>query len=121
MRTRLLGLVLVVFTGLFVVGCGSGTVPVSGTIALEDGTPIKSGDLELKQEGANLSALGHINDGKFTVYTYTEGDGCPPGKYTVTIMNADPPVNGTYSDPTTSELKIDVPSGGKTFELKVKK
>lgn len=120
MRTKFLGLCVLVVASSLLAGCGGGTVPVSGTVKLENGTPLTAGDIEFSKEGENLAALGTIDEsGKFTLYTYKDGDGAPPGKYSVTINNADPTINEIYTQHSTTPLKYEIPAGGATFDITI--
>ena len=120
MRTRLLSLFMLVVASSLLVGCGGSTVPVSGTVKLKNGTPLKAGEIEFTKEGEGLAAVGQIDEsGKFSLHTYGDNDGAPVGKYTVTIINADPTINEVYLQHGTTPLKYEVPSGGATFDIEV--
>ena len=69
-------------------GCGgdSGALPtvrVSGTLAVE-GKPVSSGTLHFHPE-KGPAATGIVKDGKFTLTTYSDGDGAIAGKNKVAI------------------------------------
>jgi hypothetical protein len=69
-------------------GCGgdSGeppTVPVSGTLAVE-GKPVSNGTIHFHPEKGR-TATGIVKDGKFTLTTYTDGDGGIAGKNKVAV------------------------------------
>lgn len=79
---------------ILVTGCGGptrlSTVQASGTVYLDDKphgparltlTPVSAGSTDVR------SAIGGDvePDGKFKLTTYEEGDGAPPGEYTVTL------------------------------------
>ena len=61
------------------VGC-SGNVKVTGTVTYEDGSPVRSGQVQL--EGKVLGR-GAINEGKFSLGLIKDGQGVPPGTYEV--------------------------------------
>jgi hypothetical protein len=70
-------------------GCGGGdegrvpTVRVSGTLTV-DGKPVNKGTVHFVP-AAGPSATGIVQDGKFTLTTYTDGDGGIPGKNLVSV------------------------------------
>ncbi|MDO4587341.1 MAG: hypothetical protein Q4C95_08595 [Planctomycetia bacterium] len=66
-------------------GC-NGNVKVSGTVKLEDGTPIQSGRVIFEQD--TFSAVGAIENGKYQMGTLKENDGLPRGEYIVYINGA---------------------------------
>jgi hypothetical protein len=73
--------------GLFS-GCGgeSGELPtvrVSGTLAV-DGKPVSKGTVHFHPEKGR-PATGIVQDGKFSLSTYSEGDGVIPGKNRVAV------------------------------------
>lgn len=115
---------------LFFTGCGKGFVPADGKVAFDDGTPLKTGSITF--ETATFMASGNINpDGTFVLTSLDEGDGLPPGDYTVTIAALDPARPDTailltdekYSNPTTTPLKAKVNSSAEQnhFEFTVTK
>jgi hypothetical protein len=88
--------------GLFVamlavlgIGCepaGPKLYPVSGKVALKDGTPVKFGHVILhadKSKGNTTQEVsqGTIRNGEYTIKTGTR-DGAPPGAYKVSIEAA---------------------------------
>ena len=89
------GVVLVVC--LFLTGCGSGNVKVTGNVTYSDnGEPVKSGTVVFSSE--QVQGRGTIKDGKYSVGLMEDGDGVPPGTYTV-ASNSYPMPN--MSTPTT--------------------
>jgi hypothetical protein len=61
-----------------VAGCNQ-TVSVSGTVSLDDGTPLKKGYINFNN--GTYEARGVVTDGKYTVET--DGRGLKPGNYKV--------------------------------------
>ena len=72
-----------------IAGCGGGdadelpTVRVSGTLTVE-GKPASKGVVHF-HPAKGRAATGIVKDGKFTLTTYTEGDGAIPGKTQVSV------------------------------------
>jgi hypothetical protein len=70
-------------------GCGSSRVPVypvSGTVVSEDGSPVRTGTVELESRDHKLSATGSIReDGSFVLGTYTSNDGACAGEHRVIV------------------------------------
>ena len=70
-----------------VAGCGDGRparVPVSGQVLI-DGRPLTSGYIRIVPSDAR-PATGTIDDeGRFTLTTFDEGDGCVPGTHGVEV------------------------------------
>lgn len=79
---------LVVFA-LVLAGCGGDrlrTAPVNGTVTYK-GKPVPNGTVTLIPESGGPSATGEIgSDGKFTMTTYSSGDGAVLGKHKVVIV-----------------------------------
>ena len=79
-KTLLSGMLLL--TSLCFIGCGSGHVTVSGTVTFSDnGEPVKSGSVIFT--GDKVMGRGTIKDGRYSVGLIRDGDGLPPGTYTV--------------------------------------
>lgn len=58
-----------------------------GTVAFEDGTPVKFGRVEFFNKDAEVSARGSIQaDGTFVIGTETNDDGAVAGDHQVLIM-----------------------------------
>ena len=109
-------------------GCGDGRparVPVSGQV-LVDGRPLTTGSIRVVPSGAR-AAQGTIGeDGRFTLTTYEEGDGCVQGTHRVevtAIENVDQLAHRLipekYGDVATSDLTvtIDGPTDSLVIEL----
>ncbi len=78
---RCLGLLLIALTG-----CGGPTVyPVSGVVTLDD-VPINLGMVEYIPVEPGPAARGQIRSGgAYTLSTYGDDDGVPPGDYVVIV------------------------------------
>ena len=98
-------------------GCGDGRparVPVSGQV-LVDGRPLTTGHVRIVPSNAR-AAVGAIGqDGRFTLTTFEEGDGCVPGTHGVevtAIENVDQLarrlVPEQYGDASTSGLTVTI-------------
>jgi len=114
-------------------GCGSGdpnaikAVPAAGTVTYK-GKPIETGRIGFVP-AQGRPASGEIVNGKFTMTTYTDGDGAIPGHHAVTV-NATKQVPGSgragdegktisllpenYANPDSSGTAVDIPPEGKT-------
>ena len=69
----------------FVIGCGSGQTGVQGTIVFsDDGSPVTQGTIIFTtptfQASSSIDAQG-----RFTMGSYSDADGVPPGTYKVSI------------------------------------
>ncbi|MEQ8791211.1 MAG: hypothetical protein RIC55_33420 [Pirellulaceae bacterium] len=108
---------------LLLTGCmGAGTVPVSGTATLEDGTPLKSGSIEFTTEDLSMAAIGEIGEGgAYTIELDSSNPGCPPGKYKVVVTGTDPAVSEHYSSAETTDITVEVSAGTTDYPLKLKK
>lgn len=117
---------------LSVAGCGGDTGPqrkltykVSGVIVIDGQPPMSPVQLFCHPAQGMDTKLPSITnaisdpDGNFAFSTYESGDGVPPGEYTVTVawkefqamqMSFGGPdrLNGRYSDPAKSEIKLTV-------------
>ena len=60
-------------------GC-SPNVKITGTVTYEDGSPVRSGQVQLE---GNVLGRGTITDGKFSLGLLKDGQGVPPGTYEV--------------------------------------
>jgi hypothetical protein len=71
-----------------IVGCGTGhrkPVPVSGKVLI-DGNPVPAGFVRFEPSDAR-AAQGQIGaDGRFSLTTYEQGDGCVVGEHRVAVM-----------------------------------
>lgn len=75
---------------LMTIGCGSSQVPVypvSGTVLFENGSPVRTGTVELESRDHRVTATGTIrDDGSFVLGTYTSDDGACPGEHGVIVV-----------------------------------
>lgn len=117
---------LLTFVFLFcLVGCGSDqvtTYPVKGRVVFQDGSPVRTGTVELESKQFGTTATGFINqDGTFVLGTYTPNDGAAEGEHNAIVVQMiinDGSVNHTvdhgnpvppsYGDYDTSPLKVGV-------------
>lgn len=133
-------LVVLLFAGA-VVGCGGSgapfaSVPVSGSVTYEDGSPIPSGGIKvyfhsLTPPKAGMhprpATVGVGPDGKFAeVTTYKYADGLVLGEHKVTLVcleNGKPTTKYAkeYSDPEKTPLRVKVTGSGQVLEIKVPK
>lgn len=107
------------------VGCGSdqvNTYPVKGRVVFQDGSPVRTGTVELESKQFGTTATGSINDdGTFVLGTYTPNDGAAEGEHNAIVVQMiinDGSVNHTvdhgqavpprYGDYDTSPLTISV-------------
>src|SRR5207249_2275528 len=73
-------------------GCGSRMVQVTGTVTLDDGTPLTKGLVVFEGivDGKPVMARGEVKaDGTYQLSTGKPGDGALPGKYRVLINPMD--------------------------------
>ncbi len=115
-------------------GCGEeppfrkATSPAKGTVTV-DGLPPGSGIQILCHPAAapdtehpTVSTTETDPAGKFAISTYESGDGLPTGEYTLTFTwqefnvisrsyGGEDKLNGRYSDPATSTIKLTVKEG----------
>jgi hypothetical protein len=132
------------------VGCGARkTYPVRGKVQYPDGSPMKGGAVMFEPVGAEkaekgaeapIMARGYINeDGAFTLSTFGEEDGAPPGHYRVLVRaqvkrhgrgvdeNAPDPqwdpyqIHQRFQDFKTSGLEFTVEPKTNEFLIKVEK
>src|SRR5688500_14615144 len=102
-------------------GCGNPYYPVTGTISLNDGSPLTKGLVifERIDDGPPLTARGEVQpDGRFALSTDQPGDGVPVGRYKVVINPLDTsdvpdehkvlPFDIKHLNINTSELEFDV-------------
>ena len=126
---------------LFFVGCGDGnpaTYPVEGQVRFEDGTVPRFGSIEFFNEELEVNARGKIDrDGKFTVCTYTDGDGAVEGNHKIVIIQLTSGalvtksntivehdhgklIDSSYLDYRTSDLECNITRGENKVELTVR-
>ena len=108
-------------------GCGGEpdvlpAVPVSGTLAVE-GKPVAKGAIHFHPQKGH-TANGIVEDGKFTLSTYKEGDGAVVGKHRVAVeVNEEVPTKDgdtttrsliakKYSSPDSSGIELEIPGRG---------
>lgn len=81
---------MMLFCSSLLVGCGDGkvpTYPVSGTVVFENGSPVRTGTIELSSSDHNLTATGKIaEDGRFVLGTYASADGACAGNHRVIVV-----------------------------------
>jgi hypothetical protein len=111
-------LVVFVSSGLATVlsGCGGPKlVPVSGTVTI-DGQPLTGGYIFVMPKDARAAGGKIDSQGRFTLTTTDEGDGCKPGTHAVTVTAKEhlsptrvkhliPP---KYAQPDTSETTVTI-------------
>jgi hypothetical protein len=101
-------------------------VPVSGQVLI-DGAPLQSGYIKVIPQGSRPAGGQLDSEGRFTLSTYTEGDGVALGTHSVQIIGCQPLDETSvrwiapkkYADYNTSGLTtiIDAPTNTLTFEL----
>lgn len=111
-------------------GCGSGgpkIVPVSGVVLI-DGQPLAYGHIQVLPTGWR-PASGRIGaDGRFTLTTTTNGDGCAVGTHTVVILAGESLNPDTmkwhapqkYSDSKTSGLTVTITQATDDLKIELK-
>ena len=129
---RFFALALVASLLTITTGC-SPNVKVTGTVSYEDGSPVRSGQVQL--EGSILGR-GRITDGQFSLGLKKDGEGVPPGDYEVRCsmplpeLKANPDVEAyELVEPTTFKVvkgaKLDIkvrkltpggPAAGEVYE-----
>jgi hypothetical protein len=129
--------VAVLFMFFFQAGCNKSPFPVakvSGTIKTEDGAVLPNGRITFTPQARNdaglsgKSAFGAIENGKFVLSTYGNGDGAVVGQHRVLLSeayqqdeeyvdenNPNPPRHGCEISPAFQEVEV-VP-GANVFEL----
>jgi hypothetical protein len=114
---------------LLVAGCGDGRpkrVPVSGRVTI-DGQPLEYGFVQVMPKG-NRPASGPLDSqGRFSLTTFDEKDGCVLGKHPVAVI-PNKSLNATtmkwfapkkYNDPATSGLQLEVTGPRDDVEFKL--
>ncbi|MDR0611771.1 MAG: hypothetical protein LBG58_16820 [Planctomycetaceae bacterium] len=86
---------LLLFSVLMFTGCGSGNVPLGGTVTFsDDGTPLECGTIAFTN--GTMQARGDIGPGgKYNLGTLKPNDGLPLGNYKVYITGAETRTDGT--------------------------
>jgi hypothetical protein len=83
-RPLFLPLFLLLICTLFA-GCGQ--VKVTGTVTFSDGEPLSKGKIVFENDKNKFTAVLH-NDGTFNLGMLKDGQGIPPGKYSVAVAEA---------------------------------
>lgn len=76
-------------TGLAAIGCGDGfpeRVKISGTVLI-DGKPLERGFIQVIPEKDRSASAEIGSDGKFTLSTFDDKDGCVLGTHKVVIVS----------------------------------
>ena len=114
-----------------VVGCGSRSYPVRGTVTLDDGTPMTAGTVVFEQRDVEkpTSARGAIqSDGTFELSTLRPGDGAVPGMYRVLVAPpaqppdqapVRPPFDSRYTEFATSGLEYEVKAEPNDYAIRL--
>jgi hypothetical protein len=71
-----------------IVGCGDGRparVAVSGRVLI-DGKPLQTGFIQVYPDGNRPASSPIASDGRFTLTTFDENDGCMIGKHRVAVQ-----------------------------------
>ena len=119
---RLTAGTLLVLPYLFVTGCGN-SVTVTGQVTYSDnGEPVRAGMVLFS--GEKEMGRGTLKDGRYSAGLFKDGDGLPPGTYTVsadsvaipTMESADMHGNRTTEAP--SQQEIYYTKEPKTIEVK---
>lgn len=100
-------------------GCGDNLpkrVPVSGRVLL-DGKPLEYGVVKFFPQNQRMASGGIGPDGRFSLATFSENDGCFMGKHPVAVSACEG-ISATkmkwyapkkYAEADTSGLEIDIP------------
>lgn len=128
----LFGFAIVVL--IFLSGCNKGQVGVSGRVTYSDtGEPLEAGTVIFTTP--DFYTRGEIKeDGRYTIGTYSEKDGLPPGSYQIYVSGAMrydettkpdgtaveiPLITPKFCDPAESGLTCEVTGSTKTFDFQV--
>lgn len=125
------GIAALILVPLF--GCNSGQVGMGGRVTYSDtGEPLEAGTVSFTTP--TFHARGEIQkDGKYTIGSFSEKDGLPPGKYQVYISGAVreegrtpqgmpilvPLIDAKFTDPAKSGITCEVTAATKTLDIKV--
>jgi hypothetical protein len=120
-------LVLAALAALAVGGCGSksvSVVPVKGKVLL-GGQPLQTGSVSTTPPAGRGSRGSIEADGSFELSTFGDHDGALPGTHAVAVIAREPSIGSgpeatpgrllvpkRYTDPTTSDLSIEVKADG---------
>lgn len=110
-------------------GCGGrGTLPVTGSIRLADGSPIVNATVVFESAALSVSPSGTTDaNGRFSLTTFHRHDGAPAGDYRIAVhppLAADSseeqpaaPFDLRYASASTSGLIFTVARGSTTCDL----
>lgn len=126
MRRFLVGVTSLLACVGLLAGCGGGpkVVPVSGVVLI-DGQPLTKGSVQVMPAGHRAAAGTLGPDGRFTLTTHAEGDGCVTGMHPVRVVGHEN-VGATdlrwlapkkYATPEESNLTVRI--DGPTKDLKI--
>lgn len=128
MKSRLLtaSATLTLFA-LITAGCGgSSRAQVSGTVTRQDGSPLVNARVIARSEEGKTANGATDTQGHYSLGVELPGDGVPPGKFSVAIVEqfadedvaTSPTIASKYSRPNTSGLSFEVAAGEiKTFDM----
>ena len=115
---------------VFAVGCGNKQLTVQGKVVFsDDGSPLTMGNVIFSN--TTFQASGPIDTkGHFTMGSYSEKDGVPPGTYKVAVTGATVDVDATglnvydliepkFSSPSLSGIEVTIDKTVKNLEIKV--
>lgn len=123
---------VVVVACLLSASCGNHQ-KLKGKVTFPDGQPLTTGTVVFSKSGF-VSRSFVLPDGSFNVGSVKDGDGIPPGKYKVYIIEAlesvhpddptsdamRPVIDAKFMSSETSPLEIEIP-GNKTFDIVVER
>jgi hypothetical protein len=110
-------------------GCGSsGTLPVTGSVRLADGSPVANATVVFESATRPVSPSGTTDaDGRFSLTAFRRHDGAPAGEYRIAVhppLAADSseqqpaaPFDPRYASASTSGLAFTVTRGSTTCDL----
>jgi hypothetical protein len=116
-------------------GCGAGsdeldTVSVTGTVYVDDEPHGPASIILYPNEGGRPTVTGVVaEDGSYTLTTYDEGDGAPPGDYTAQLSGAgsgdpadpDAMMSMMGTGPRVEPVTVTIPEGGsENVEIRLK-
>ena len=122
---------IVILLLLFLAGCGRGHVQLSGTVVFaDDGSPVTKGSVIFSTP--TFQARGDLDDqGRFTMGSFGQRDGFPPGTYQVGVAGAivsDPSGARFYDllaedwrDPSTSGFELTIDQNTRDLEIRVER
>ena len=111
-------------------GCGPRQYPVTGTVTLENGSPLTKGLLVFESRDKAHTARGNVGpDGRYELSTLKQGDGVFPGPYRVLVNPIDLsdvpdeqkvlPFDAKYLKFDTSGLEFEVAAGTNDIPIKL--